>query len=125
MQALCVINMGIYETVKTQLKELYIRCRNDKKYTVAQSLCYIEEEHYPWNTQDKTKQLLFYVAMLIEANKNGVKEISDGIEYIGEKANELLSNHTIIANAKTVLDVQEQYELEKDINYVKNIFLSS
>ena len=117
--------MGIYETIKVQLKGLYIRCRNDKKYTAAQSLCYIEEEHYPWNTQDKTKQLLFYVAMLKEANKNGVCEISEGIDYIGEKASELLSNHTTIANAKKVLDVQEQNELEEDINHVKNTFLGS
>ena len=114
--------MGKYQNTKDKLKDLYSACQNEKKYTVAQSLCYIEEEHYPWNTKDRSKQLLFYVAMLVEANRNGLKEITAGIDYIGEKGNELLNDQNIVTEVKNSLDAQDLKELETDIGKVINTF---
>jgi hypothetical protein len=115
--------MHSYKDTKDVINSLFDDCQSERGFSPEQSLCFIEEEYFPWNTNDTTWQLCFYVLLLKTALERGVDKLSLDLDYIGHKARELLNNELSLDKSRTELTKYESECLASDIYQIKINFL--
>ncbi len=116
--------MRSYEDTKDAINSLFDNCQSERGLSLAQSLCFIEEEYSPWNTNDTTWQLCFYVLLLKAALERGINKLSWDLDYIDHKARELLNNELFLDKARAKLTKYESECLASDIYLIKINFLN-